>query len=415
MSIAEVRMPVWRRVATFSCCLFLLVACSDDEGPQPVGIMWGSGASGAFVNDTISLVVFYRDAAGDPIGQPRPSVTWTSSQPGVVSVVSESLAEAIDTGRAVLTAATAGGPAYAVQVPFEIVPPWQGRLVWARNIVNGAQVSLAVRELPSHDIRDVPEFGYPGQGHGDPYLNTDGSKVAAIAARPTASGAPSTIFIVDLVDGGVTAPLDPLPGTQFAPVWMPGDTLLAFLTAAPTGYEVFTARPDGAGVQQRTQLGQGVPPFFDVTPDNNLILPLRLPGGGGVDLFEVSLVGDTIRRLTQTPNDEETSPSVSPDGSMIAFGTSYDVWIMDRDGANRRPLLPRRRVPVTATHTSLTVSSQASWTPDSRFVLLHWSIDPTWVGSYYSSLSEIYAVRVADGLAIRITRAPTIDAQAVFR
>lgn len=409
-------MSAWRS-AIFSLVGFsLLAACDDASGPQPVGLMWGSGASGAFVGDTISLVVFYRDAAGDPLGLPRPSVTWASSRPGVVSIVSESLAVGLDTGRAVLTATSASGPAYTVPVPFEIIPPWQGRLVWARQLALGQQVGLAVRDLPSHEIRQVPEFGYPGQSKGDPYLNGDGSKVAAVAPRVSSPVADRTIFIVDLVGSGSQAPFDTMPGHHISPVWMPGDSLIAFLTNRTGPWEVFTARPDGSGLTQRTQQRQSLAPFFDVTPDNHLVLPLRL-AEGGVDLFELTLAGDTVRRLTTTPTQEEVFPSVSPDGAMIAFSSLSNVWIAGRDGSNPRPLLPPRRVVLGPTQTVPAGSGSPSWSRDSEFVLLLWTIDPTFrldQRDYYV-LSELYAIRVADGLAIRLTRSPTTDAQPVFR
>jgi hypothetical protein len=415
--MAEAGMPASRRVvvALLACCW--LSACGDSTGPRPVGLMWVSGASGAFVGDTISLVVFYRDAAGDPIAFPRPTVTWRSSQPGVVSVVSESLAVALDTGRALLTAATAASPSYTVDVPFEVIPPWQGRLVWARTPPSGAQPALAVRELPNHQIRYLPDFGYPGEAKGDPYLTSDGSKVAAIAARPASAVANRTIYIVDLATDEVTAPFDSMSGHQISPVWMPGDSLIAFLSNRTGAWEVYTARPDGSGLLQRTQTGQFVPPFFDVTPESNLILPLRPPGGGAGDLYELTLAGDTVRRLTFTPDQEQEGfPTVSPDGSMIAFGSGSHVWIIGRDGSNPRRLLPSHRT-IAATKPQPALSAVGSWTPDSRFVLLEWAFDPSLRsdGRLYDLLPELYAHRVADSLAIRLTRFPIIDAQPVFR
>lgn len=407
-------MPAWRRLLSLALPFVLFVACSDEDGPEPVGIMWGSGASGAFVGDTMSLAAFYRDAAGDPIGQPRPPVSWVSSRPSVLAIVEESLAVALDTGTAVLTATTTNGPSYQTPVSFEIIPPWQGRLVWARQLTAGAQVRLVASDLPNRTVQQLPDFGYPGQGHGRPRLTSDGSRIVAQARRPTAPGSNTTIFILDFADSGIAAPLESMPGNQFAPVWMPGDTLVAFLTEAPTGYEIFTARLDGTDVQQRTQLRQAVPPFFDVTAEQHVVLPLRLPGNA-VDLFEMTLQGDTVRRLTYTPSVEEGFPSVSPDGSKIAFSTALDVWIVDRDGANPRPLLMPRRVPVTATHTTQTVTRSPMWAGDSRFLLIDWSIDPAWTGSVYTSLLEIYAVRVSDGMAVRVTKSSLIDAQAVFR
>ena len=391
--------------------LVLLVACIDDER-QPAGIVWGSGASGAFVGDTISLLAFYHDAAGDPLTAPLPSMTWTSSRPTVAEIVSGSLAVARETGLVAFTGETVEGPNYTLTVSFEIVEPWTGRLVWVGS-VGGGQPSLFVRQLPGHEIRRIPEFAYPGSGHGDPYLSRDGSKVAAIATRPIAPAAPSTIFIVDLADSSAVAPFDALGGYQIAPVWMPGDSLLAFLMLAPTGWEVFTARPDGSELLQRTVLRQtNVPPFFDVTPDGHLVLPLRPT----LDLYELTLTGDTVRRLT-TEYKERFSPTVSPDGSMIAFSASggAGAWIMNRDGSNLRELLPRRRVPMSPITAADAGGYPWSWTPDSRWVLVAWAIDPKLVHlGNYIAYYDVYAIRVADGLAVRLTRGPVGGGQASF-
>src|SRR5688572_12235465 len=107
--------------------LLVLTSCGDATAPEPNGLKWGSGASGAFVEDTIPLVVFYREANGDPIGDPRPRVSWTSSNPAVMSIVSDSLAVAMSTGSVVLTARTLEAPAYNLDVGFEVVPRWTGR------------------------------------------------------------------------------------------------------------------------------------------------------------------------------------------------------------------------------------------------------------------------------------------------
>jgi len=426
------------RLSTIWGCavlISLLAGCQhepSDPGPpprEPVGLIWGSGASGAFVEDTVPLLAFFRDSADDPMGLPRPVVTWTSSNPAVLEIVSDTLAVALATGTAVLTAVTPDPPAYALDVLIEVIPRWQGRLVWARQPAPGVQPALAVQEFPGHEVQQLPDVGYPGAASGDPYLSSDGRYAAATGTRPIAPGANRTIFVVDLVTGDVTMPLDPLRNwNQFSAAWFPGDTLLAFLMEAATGYEVFTARPDGSGVQQRTQLGQAAPPFFDLTPEGNVVL--KLGYGPAADLFEVTLSGDPVRQVTATPDYEETTPAVSPDGSALAFVATLNpgaagergshVLVMDRDGANPRRLLPRL-TEITGSAPRFSnypaQSRHPSWTADSKFVLLTWSIDPhvSADGQGYDTLGELYAIRLADGLAIRLTRTPTIDAQAVFR
>ena len=102
--------------------------------------------------------------------------------------------------------------------------------------------------------------------------------------------------------------------------------------------------------------------------------------------------GDTLARLTEAPTLTHGFPAVSPDGGTIAFTMggpgipSNQVWLMNRDGSNPRPLLPPSR--------SSQVVSQA-WSPDGRYVLVERDADFE---------PEIYAVRVTDGRAVRLTQ-----------
>jgi hypothetical protein len=385
--------------------------------------MWHSGASGAFVEDTIELVAFYRDSLNEPIGAPRPLVEWASSNPAVVQVLSDSLAIALDTGRTVLRATTSTTPFDTMDVAIEVIQRWHGRLVWAHHPTFTAQAGMAVQDLPRHD-RQFLDIGYPGSGSGDPYLSSDGQRLAVTARRFSSPLADNTVFVVDLANGVQSAPFDTVSGAQFAAAWLPGDTTLGFLMRVSSGYEIFTSRSDGSQRQQRTTLGQLVPPFFDITPDGTVILRLR--NGSTRDLFEVSLSGGIIRQLTTTLSTEETFPSVSPDGSMVVYvaadtsdGRGH-VWIMKRDGSTARRLLPDRITAVDAApsgRTDLAQSLDPSWSPDGRFVLIAWFVDPyiSADGLRYLVNGEIYAIRVADGLAIRLTRSELIDRQPVFR
>ena len=417
-----------RSAVGYALIMFLPSACKDGgpdpiQLPVPVGIMWVSGASGAFVQDTFLLAAFYRDSNGDPIGLPRPTVTWSSSNPALVAILSESLAVALDTGTVVLTATTAGTPIDTLHLDFTVIAPWTGRLVWIRSPDDGGQPRVAVQDLPSHTMRQLPDFGFPGSGTGTPTVTRDGRYVAAISTRPSSLISPLTIFIHDFVTGLETAPLANANGDHFCPVWFPGDTLLAFLTATTTGYDVFTIRPDGSGTQRRTDLRQAAPPFFDVTPDDHLILELRVgfnpSGNHPTDLFEVTLAGDTVRRLTSDPG-YETNVKVSSDGTMIAYESEGRVWIRDRDGSNPRQLVPAFTTVAgfgpafTKYHAG---SQHPSWTIDGQFVLIHWDIDPYLDAErgLYEVRGDLYAIRLADGLAIRLTRSVAFDGQASFR
>ncbi len=382
--------------------------------------MWGSGASGAMVEDTIPLVAYYRDSVGNPIGSVLPLARWSSSNSAILQVVADSIAVALDTGAVVLTAITDSIAADTVDVNFTVVPRWHGRLVWIRNTAELGTFAMATREYPGHEIYQFPPLGHPRGSYGNPFLSSDGARLAVQAERDLGgfSPGPSTVVIIDMMSRVPVMPLGDLSGYQLDPAFLAGDTMLAFMSAAPGGWEIFTMRPDGSQIEQRTRLGQREPPFFDVTPQGTVIMPIGYRSAG--NLYEMTLAGDTVRQLTATADSEEGDPAVSPDGTLIAYSRGSHVWVMNRDGSNARRLLPDRRVlsgwpPGFGSH--LAGANSPSWSPDSRFVILEWSMDadlhPT--DGYYNSLGEIYAIRVTDGLAIRLTRNPHVDAQPFFR
>ena len=83
------------------------------------------------------------------------------------------------------------------------------------------------------------------------------------------------------------------------------------------------------------------------------------PGKPGSIAFVREMSGDTDiwlatpsgrqRRLTNTPDLDERSPTFSPDGGLIAFareegtGFGYDIWIMQANGRRARPVVATSR------------------------------------------------------------------------
>jgi Tol biopolymer transport system component len=74
-------------------------------------------------------------------------------------------------------------------------------------------------------------------------------------------------------------------------------------------------------------------------PDGTHLVAIWVAGPNDPpSLWNVSIIGGAPRKLTE----DGTSPSVSPDGSQIAFlsasGTSQEIWMMQADGGNPRKL-----------------------------------------------------------------------------
>jgi TolB protein len=83
------------------------------------------------------------------------------------------------------------------------------------------------------------------------------------------------------------------------------------------------------------------------------------PGpSGGTDLF--TRIGTTVTRLTNYPEGIAAAlPAVAPDRTRIAYseytGTGESLWVMNRDGSDRRRLLPQ-----------YLVARAPGWSPDSQ-------------------------------------------------
>jgi Tol biopolymer transport system component len=234
-----------------------------------------------------------------------------------------------------------------------------------------------------------------------------------VVPPPPPPPSPHTIYVIDFDRGTTHAPFDTVPGDQVAPVWFPGDTLLGFLMRDSTqGYQVFTGRPDGSDLRQRTRLNQAIAPFFDVTPENNLLLAIVQPRPANVyveptDIFELTLDGTIVRRLTNTL-DPEASVSASPDGTTIAYESGRTVWLMNRDGSNRRRLAPDLTVQVPPEYWPSTRPAESylpSWSADGKWVLFTWGLDD----------GDVYSIRLADDLIVRLTREYGYDVHAVLR
>jgi hypothetical protein len=385
-------------------------------GP-PAKLVWGSGASGALLEDTVPLIAYCVDSTGAFLTEGQcPQIRWSSSNTNVLRIVSSGLALAADTGTSNLIAVAEGRPDLKMSLSLRVVPPWYGRLVW-QNRYTG----FMVRTLPGQEVTNPVELGisYPH----DPDLTSDGRGLALVGHRPapskSAAVAPSlipppppsplleTIYMADLEGGGTHALLESLMVDQTAPHWLSLDTALAFLMRDSTGrFQVFTSQPEGGELRQLTRLTDSISYDFDLTPQGTLVV--MMPSPQYTDLFELSMTGDTVRRLTNTPHYYERNVDVSPDGSMIAYQIGLTAWIMNRDGSNARLLAPTLFMSADwngRPRKEHAASTYPSWTPDSKWVLFTWEL----VGD------DVYGIRVDDSLIIRLTRGFGYNEQAVFR
>lgn len=96
---------------------------------------------------------------------------------------------------------------------------------------------------------------------------------------------------------------------------------------------------------------------LDVSPDGQTVA-FDLLG----DIYTMPITGGTPTRISEgLPY--ETQPRFSPDGKRIAFtsdrGGGDNIWIMDRDGSDKRQL----------TNESFRLLNQPSWSPDGQYIV----------------------------------------------
>ena len=108
-----------------------------------------------------------------------------------------------------------------------------------------------------------------------------------------------------------------------------------------------------------------------------------------IDIYVIAADGTGAQRLTEHP-ERDGAPAWSPDGSKIAFVSQRDgdvaVWIMDRDGGNKRKLVK---------------GEQPSWSPDGKHI--------AFTSSHFDGNDEIYIVDVDGSNRRRLTIAKQFD------
>jgi Tol biopolymer transport system component len=155
-------------------------------------------------------------------------------------------------------------------------------------------------------------------------------------------------------------------GVDTSPTWSPDGSEIAFQRDdAATQTDGIYVVPAAGGTPTRLSAPTESGGISDLrpawSPDGSRILfASDRPGTVRLDLWEMNPDGSDPEQVTNTPSIDEDSPVWSPDGQKIAFVTegdvSYQLYVSDADGANRRNV-SRGCVPCG------TISNSPSWQP----------------------------------------------------
>ena len=108
----------------------------------------------------------------------------------------------------------------------------------------------------------------------------------------------------------------------------------------------------------------------------------------GAGLRSVASTGGAVAELTDVSYDFD--PSVSPDGSKVAFVVNRDVYVMDADGSDRKALT-----------TNGLFNSSPTWSPDGKRIV--------YSGGGPAGGAELFSIPSAGGPATQLTNTPDND------
>jgi Tol biopolymer transport system component len=284
------------------------------------------------------------------VALPSPATSTTAGYPGLV---------AYTRGSSVYAVPSTGGsskhitpPAWTSAGEPSFSP--DGRLLAFVALLDGAD-SDDVWIMPVAGSRPRALTNTASVNERDPAISPDGTRVAFLRNR--------NIFVVP-IEGGTAVNVTRSVGEYLDLEWVPtSDDRIAFISDC----DVWTIQLD---------TGSEVPPRTNVTddahcqsaqtwsPDASRLAYQRWNGSDWqyeIWSRDVDDAGDLAR--LDDPNEElfDTGPAFSPDGTTIAYthnltshDLSGDLWLMDADGSNKRPLVT---TPVTI------VEVGAEWQP----------------------------------------------------
>jgi Tol biopolymer transport system component len=187
-----------------------------------------------------------------------------------------------------------------------------------------------------------------------------GTKSAAIETQPKFSpngreiaftraghGLPNSEIFVMSARGRQRTPLTRTAQGNSDPTWSPDGTQIAFVSERNSEVpQIFIMRSDGTHVRQITHDTTGKSELA-WSPKGGRIAFVREPAGGGVQqIYSIRTNGTALKNLSQDPSNGDVEPAWSPNGAEIVYSgpghpsgsVGGDLWIMNADGSDRRPL-----------------------------------------------------------------------------
>jgi Tol biopolymer transport system component/DNA-binding winged helix-turn-helix (wHTH) protein len=325
-------------------------------------------------------------------------------------------------GGSILLLPAQGGPERkvadldSIAVPMNPVLSWlrdSKQLVVAQRLAGFSQDGLTLVDVETGERKLLAAAG-PGEEHMDPAVSPDGRTVAF--TKDTGRGV-SAIYLLSLADGQAQILPSLFSNREFhnvynaQPVWTPDGGHIVFSSNVYGGHHLWITSVDSVGAPKVLSALGGDLDGSAISTKGQLVAG-HTSSDRNIWKVELSTLRQSVpvSTLVIGSTRDESNPSVSPDGSRIAFasdrGGYAEIWTSLADGSKAVPLTSLRN-PVTGSPTwspdghRIAFDSRAGGRPQiyvvsssggpaekldcgaGSNVLPHWSPDGKWI--YYST------------------------------
>ncbi|MEN9563761.1 MAG: hypothetical protein RIR73_2005 [Chloroflexota bacterium] len=158
---------------------------------------------------------------------------------------------------------------------------------------------------------------------------------------------------------------------------------------AQASNQICIINADGSGFQRLTTDSTRQHYYPSLSPDGASLIYAAFREPNIYEIYEMDLASGAVKQLTDRLGNLN-GPEISPDGSTVAFKLSTEssnqIWLMDRDGMNPRPV-PNA------------FGWDPTWSPDGVFILF---------ASDMQGLIQLYRVKTDGSELLKISDLPAI-------
>jgi Tol biopolymer transport system component len=225
-----------------------------------------------------------------------------------------------------------------------------------------AEAYLASVALDGSDLVSIttPPAGGGIASDGYPALSPDRETIAfkRATAAPTGSTDPH-IYLVD-ADGSNLRRLTDARGAELNPAWSPDGSEIAFARETRGRFDLFACAPDGSGLRRLTNTPSDDEDYPAWSPDGRRLAFARFEEGfenGSGDLWVVTADGRRETLVLGGPG-RHSGPAWSPDGERFLFVEEGHLALMNADGTDVRPITEGELM-----------DTRPTWSPDGSRIL----------------------------------------------